>query len=149
LKLNIHKRNSYRYAALLNSGRRRDIQVHSLVLLCFVGARGSGQVCRHLDGDPSNNRLSNLVWGTPAENHRDRIEHGNDFRGSKNPRAKLTGAQVLEGRRLHRIEGIPAPAIAARFGMNVATMKDAIYGRTWKHLPMPDPPDGVADIELA
>src|SRR5215471_18343405 len=28
--------------------------------------------CRHLDSNPLNNKLENLVWGTPAENLADR-----------------------------------------------------------------------------
>jgi len=50
-------------------------KVHVLVLSTFVRARGDGQVCRHLDGDPSNNSLENLAWGSPQENAQDRKEH--------------------------------------------------------------------------
>lgn len=31
---------------------------------------------RHLDGDESNPRLSNLVYGTPSQNNHDRVRHG-------------------------------------------------------------------------
>jgi hypothetical protein len=58
-------------------GKRRVNLVHRLVLLAFVGPPPEGRpVCRHLDGDPSNNRLSNLVWGTQLENAADRLRHG-------------------------------------------------------------------------
>jgi hypothetical protein len=33
-------------------------------------------VCRHLDGNPINNRLENLRWGTHKENKADAIKHG-------------------------------------------------------------------------
>ena len=33
-------------------------------------------VGRHLDGDASNNKIENLVWGTQAENARDALRHG-------------------------------------------------------------------------
>lgn len=32
---------------------------------------------RHLDGDPGNNKVDNLVWGTIEENRRDTVKHGN------------------------------------------------------------------------
>jgi hypothetical protein len=32
--------------------------------------------CRHLDGNPSNNRPDNLRWGTAKENAADMIRHG-------------------------------------------------------------------------
>lgn len=50
--------------------------VHRLVLLAFVGPPDEGKQCRHLDGDPTNNNLSNLRWGTPAENNADQVSHG-------------------------------------------------------------------------
>lgn len=51
-------------------------QVHHLVLETFTGPRPEGMECRHLDGNPANNALSNLKWGTAHENYLDRVEHG-------------------------------------------------------------------------
>ena len=42
--------------------------VHRLVLVTFVGPRPEGMECLHLDGDPGNNNLPNLRWGTHKEN---------------------------------------------------------------------------------
>ena len=33
-------------------------------------------LCRHLDGNPHNNRLDNIVWGTVVENEADKVRHG-------------------------------------------------------------------------
>jgi len=57
-------------------GRRNTRMVHELVLIAFVGPRPPGQETRHLDGDPANNRLDNLCWGTRSENNRDAVRHG-------------------------------------------------------------------------
>ena len=53
-----------------------NVAVHTAVLRAFVGDRPAGKVCRHLNGNPEDNRLQNLTWGTPAENMQDRIRHG-------------------------------------------------------------------------
>jgi hypothetical protein len=50
--------------------------IHCLLLTVFVSPRPEGLVCRHLDGNPLNNNLSNLSWGTPRENYDDVIKHG-------------------------------------------------------------------------
>jgi hypothetical protein len=50
--------------------------VHRLVLEAFVGPCPEGMECRHLDGDPANNRLENLRWGTHRENAADQVRHG-------------------------------------------------------------------------
>jgi hypothetical protein len=56
-------------------GRRSTRYVHHLVLEAFVGLCPEGQECRHLDGNPGNNRLGNLAWGTRLENMADRYRH--------------------------------------------------------------------------
>lgn len=56
----------------LNRVHRR---VHRLVLEAFVGPRPRGLVTRHLNGIPTDNRLSNLRYGTYAENMADRLLH--------------------------------------------------------------------------
>ncbi|MFE0413609.1 HNH endonuclease signature motif containing protein [Streptomyces tendae] len=50
--------------------------VHVLVAEAFHGPRPAGQVVRHLNGDPSDNRASNLTYGTQSENTRDAVRHG-------------------------------------------------------------------------
>jgi hypothetical protein len=57
--------------------KERNVTVHSLVLEAFVGPRPDGMQCRHFpDRNPTNNRVSNLSWGTPLENANDRRVHG-------------------------------------------------------------------------
>lgn len=53
--------------------------IHILVLTTFGCPRPNpADECRHLDGDPANNTLGNLQWGTRSENALDRVRHGND-----------------------------------------------------------------------
>lgn len=58
------------------SGRGASLTIHSLVMRAFVGARPDGGEVRHLDGDPTNNRVTNLRYGTSSENRRDSVRHG-------------------------------------------------------------------------
>jgi hypothetical protein len=51
--------------------------VHRLVMLAFVGPCPEGMETRHLDGDPANNGLNNLRYGTRSENMLDRFVHNN------------------------------------------------------------------------
>lgn len=45
--------------------------VHRLVAWAFLGPQPPEAFVRHVDGDPSNNRLNNLAYGTPWENIQD------------------------------------------------------------------------------
>lgn len=58
---------------------RTDRTVHSLVLEAFTGPCPEGMEARHLDDNPTNNRLENLVWGTRSENSQDAIRNDRHF----------------------------------------------------------------------
>jgi hypothetical protein len=57
-------------------GRRNTRMVHTLVLEAFVGPRPPGKEACHGNGQPGDNRLSNLRWGTRSENIADAVRHG-------------------------------------------------------------------------
>lgn len=58
-------------------GKHRSFYVHVLVAEAFLGPRPEGQQVRHWDGNPQNNRLDNLLYGTPSENILDTVRYGN------------------------------------------------------------------------
>lgn len=60
----------------LGAGNDRYRRVNRLVLEAFVRPAMPGQVCRHLDGDKTNNRVENLCWGSISENNFDIVRHG-------------------------------------------------------------------------
>ena len=61
---------------LCRGGVRIHVLAHRLVAEAFLGPRPRGLVCRHLDGNASNNAASNLAWGTGSENNYDSVRHG-------------------------------------------------------------------------
>lgn len=108
-------------------GGRSAVQIHRFVLECFEGPCPEGMQCRHLDGDPTNNTLSNLKWGTPKENMRDRDLHGTTARGSRNGNSKLSESDVLAIRA--STEGLRP--LARKFGVSKTTIVNIRLGRTW------------------
>ncbi len=76
LKHHIHSK-GYPQVSLWKNKRQRTFWVHRLVLETFVGPRAEGEVCMHLDGNPANNRLENIRWGTPKENAQQMVRDGN------------------------------------------------------------------------
>lgn len=62
--------------SLSRSGDVRDEYVHRIVASAFLGPPPPGTECRHRNGNPADNAVTNLQWGTRAENVRDAIEHG-------------------------------------------------------------------------
>lgn len=115
-------------------GQKRTIKVHRLVAEAFLPNTGGKPIVAHKNGDPEDNRLSNLRWATQQENLSDRIHHGTEMRGRKNGRAKLTRTQVEALRAEYRSSpkkyGFVAEA-ARRHSMAHSSMYAAIHGRNW------------------
>ena len=114
--------------------RFRDCRyVHRLVLEAFVGPCPEGQECRHLNGDPGDNRLENLVWGSPLENSLDMVKHGTSIKGTKSPKAKLKESDVLTVMSLLK-DGMKDSAIAKRFGVAPGAVIAIRLGYSWNHI---------------
>jgi len=65
------------------NGQKKDMLVHRLVAIAFIGPQPPGcEVC-HYDGNPANNVLGNLRWGTRGDNIRDSIRHGTNAWASR------------------------------------------------------------------
>jgi hypothetical protein len=126
------QRNKYGHRVVyLTRDCRRS--VHRLVLLAFVGPPADGLECCHNNGDPSDNRLCNLRWGTTKENAEDRGRHGSHARGSTNGFAKLTEPQVVAIRAM-RAGGATLETIAKQFAVHLGTIHLITTGKSWRHV---------------
>ncbi|MGL5880995.1 MAG: HNH endonuclease signature motif containing protein [Xenococcaceae cyanobacterium] len=57
--------------------KSRSVLVHRLMALTFLGSPPTPfHQVRHLNGDPTCNKIENLAWGTAKENAADRVRHG-------------------------------------------------------------------------
>lgn len=122
----------------LTIGRRvKTRPIHQLVLETFIGARPIGKQACHADGDKNNNTPANLRWDTCANNNADKKRHGTWHDGPRNPRAKLTEAQVVEIR-MRSKAGEQGRALAREFGVADSTVYDIIRRKNWRVLPERD-----------
>jgi hypothetical protein len=102
-------------------GRGNKRLVHHLVLLAFVGPRPENQECRHLDGNPQNNRLDNLQWGTSLENHADQKQHGTRVKGERHYKSKVSDSQRAEIKARYQ-GGELQKNLGREFGLTQATV---------------------------
>lgn len=107
--------------------------IHRLVLEAFVGPALEGQHGCHGDGDPSNNRLTNLRWDWPRENNADKRRHGTYRVGERVPTAKLSAVDIERIRDIKRA-GCRQSQIARYFGISPALVSSILSGKRWIHL---------------
>lgn len=106
--------------------------IHWLLAKVFLPTPKPNQIeVRHLDGNPANNSIDNLAWGTRAENAADMARHGT-VKGSKNSRAILNEQQVVEIVNLSRNN--TTKKISKLFGVSKSVVKAILSGRNWSHV---------------
>jgi hypothetical protein len=123
----------YAHVAVKDDGRNKKLPIHRCVLLAFRGRPefDDAQVC-HLDGNRSNNHLSNLIWGTRKINASHRVGHGTQPRGEQSHLAKLRESDVLAI--MERVAaGHFQKDIARDFGVSRSAISLIKSGQTWTH----------------
>ena len=127
----------YVIACLSRDGVIAYAKVHRLVALHFLPAPLSplATSVNHIDGDKTNNCVSNLEWLSLADNLRHAHRTGlNKSIGATHGCAKLTDEDVLEIRRLSH--SCTQKEIALRFGLYRTYVGAIIRGESWSHIPI-------------
>ena len=126
-------RGAYYQVRLSHKKHSTSINIHTLVMSAFVGERQKGMEVRHLDGNPANNHLDNLAYGTAKENGQDRIKHKTTASGIKNWNSKLIPADIYLVRLLDSF-GWGKIAIAKVVGVSRGNIYKILNGTAWKHV---------------
>jgi len=128
----------YRYVFLYNHGKSKKYRVHRIILITFISNCPEGMECRHLDGNPENNKLENLKWGTSKENSKDRKIHGNwsngNRQGSRNPMSKLNEIQVKIIKYLLKTNILKQKEIAKVFGVKDTIISQIKHNKRWRSI---------------
>ena len=115
-------------------GKSTHVTVHKMICWAFHGKCPRGKECRHLDGDSTNNRSTNLIWGTRAENIGDQASHGVLAVGERIGIAKLNSTKVKLIRRLYASGKHTQRSLGRRFGVTHSTIKLIVNYSTWRHV---------------
>jgi len=111
----------------VNLGRRNPRRVGPLILAAFVGPCPDGMECCHKNGIASDNRVSNLRWGTSKDNTDDQRRHSTLIGGERHGMAKLTNDQIDEIKALAGT--MPQWQIGERFGISQPHVSEILNGK--------------------
>lgn len=131
-------KDGYKKVRLSNGdGSRKVFSVHRLVLETFCPNPNSDKLqVNHIDGDKTNNNISNLEWVTCKEN----VQHGyrtglyHNIGDNNNGDHKLCTSQVLEIIDLLLEHKMTIQAIADKYKVSKFAIESIKYKKTWKHL---------------
>ncbi len=117
----------------LPKGKQHAYSVHRLVLENFKPCNGMENLqVNHIDGDKTNNSISNLEWTTCSEN----IHHAinNNLRAEINGAAKLTKEQVKEIIQLLLSKKYTYKQIGEMYNVGEETIGRIKRKKSWKEL---------------
>lgn len=109
--------------ALSRKGVRETKTIAAIVALAFVGPAPKNAWVDHLDGNPTNNHPSNLM-----------------YRSARRPPAHIE--PVLKAQDIPDIcqlyaDGFPVAALASDYNVTPSTIRSVLAGRTWRSVPRP------------
>ena len=112
----------------------KTYNVHCLVALAFFGPKPAGMCVLHASDVRDDNRVSNLRYGTYADNYRDSVANGGRYKGP-NPRlygnrSTLTAANVRTIRR-QLAAGMTPRQVASAHGVSQETIRSIRRGESF------------------
>lgn len=130
VELKLDTDRGYKRATLCFNGKAKKYSVHRLVAEAFIPNPNNYPIVNHIDGNPSNNHVSNLEWCTFSHNER----HSYKALGKINPIRKLTADQVKRIRDIGVIKkpfekGGNADELAKEYGVDRSTIHNVIRRR--------------------
>lgn len=91
---------TYKEVTLWDNGRQVDVEVHRLVAVAFIPNPDNLRCVNHIDGNGSNNNVSNLEWCS----HKENVRHSMDVLGNNPRKWKMKPvAQLTEDGKLIRV----------------------------------------------
>ena len=135
-RLSEFTRGESRYKLVQIAGKVK-IYVHRLVAAAFLGPPyfdGQMHIVRHLDGNPINNSLDNIAYGTNKDNADDARKHGKIYMGESNHNSTLTEDQVREIRQIRYRDKTGIKEIATVYDVSRETISRILRREAWSHI---------------
>lgn len=125
--------NGYPEVGIHVDGKKRNMLVHELVLISFIGKRPNDCVACHKNDIRTDNRISNLRWDTRSENYLDSISNTGGVLNGPRSLAKLSEEDIVKIEKLLK-NGLSNRKIANLFGVSHSRISDIRNGKAYKNL---------------
>lgn len=124
----------YHVVGIMKNNKHYTMYVHRLVGEAFLGSPTPEKPCvAHLDGNPGNNQLDNLLWVSYKENEEHKKLHKTNMIGSKNSNSKLR-IEDITSIRSRRLNGEHLLSLGKEYGVSKHTIFNVVARRSWSHV---------------
>lgn len=126
------------FVRLYQNNKAYTRRVHRLVLETYSSNCPKGMECRHLNGNPKDNRLCNLKWGTHSENMQDAVRHGTSggflVCGERVNTSKLKEKDIRMIVYMYKTKLFKQREIAKIYNIDASSVSNIVCKKTWKYL---------------
>jgi len=132
LMRNTINRCGYKLVSINKDNKGKTFLVHRLVAAAFIPNPYNKETVNHIDGNKTNNHVSNLEWCTRSENqyHAHRTGLRKVLNGEQHGKSKLSESDIIKIRtdtRSHR-------KILKDYNISQSTICQIKTYKTWKHI---------------
>lgn len=123
----------YPHVCVKLEGVQSTYKVHRLVAIAFIPNPDNLPQVNHIDGNKTNNSVTNLEWCTGEYNLKHKKENGlcSSMPGEEHPRHILTEQQVIE---IYLDTSHTQKELGTMYGVSRGTIQAIKYGRLWSHV---------------
>lgn len=126
--------NGYKVVNLYKNKKRITTYTHRIIAQNFLKNENNKPSVCHRDGNPRNNHVNNLYWGSQKDNAEDSRKHGKMIVGINVITAKLTEKDVVLIRELWDTSKLSQTRIGEIFGVCGALICGIVNNKRWKHI---------------
>lgn len=117
--------------SIIENSVRKYRNISRLVCAAFNGKNNEKMVL-HINGNPADNRIENLRYGTAKENYTDAVRHGTNSKGLIHGIAKLKPNEIKTIREEYAAGGITYKQIGDKYGVTACAIFRVIKKDNWK-----------------
>lgn len=141
--MKLHKtKDGYVSVGLKIGGVQRQKRVHRLVAEAFIGNPENKPYVNHIDGNKTNNTVSNLEWATQKENVQHAINvlkkwsnsenqlRSASMQGKKNRKLSMENAEKIRDE--YKIGNISAKRLGEKYGLSKPCILNIIHFKSYK-----------------
>ena len=130
----------YKRVSIYVNGKATDLRIHRLVATAFIPNLNNKPQVNHINGNRSDNCVTNLEWCTNAENVKhaykiglkDSKSNSESARGTRNPNCKLSEQDVKDIKT--KLEYLTGAELAKQYNVTPSTISNIKNNKKWKHL---------------
>lgn len=120
----------YHKVRLYRNGKSKQFNIHRLVASAFIENKSGAELVLHKNDVKSDNRTSNLYYGSHSDNMSDAIKNGIVSCDKRDSRNKLTEEDVIRIRRSDK----NGYQLSKQYGVSPNTIYDVLKENSWTHV---------------